>query len=82
MSSGGKNNPHKISGTTIGMTMKFLPDVSIFKEAQNQKTIDITVLVCKLQTKIKKTCFGTATSRGANFTKFCQIVNIDVRNDS
>ena len=29
--------PPKISGTTKGMTMKFLPDVGINKEARNQK---------------------------------------------
>ena len=36
----GAGNTHtpKISGTTKGMTMKFLPDVGIYMEAQNQKT--------------------------------------------
>ena len=34
---GGGSTPPKISGTTKGMTMKFLPDVGIHKEAQNQK---------------------------------------------
>ena len=29
--------PPKISGTTKGMTMKFLPDVDVYKEARNQK---------------------------------------------
>ena len=29
--------PPEISGTTKGMTMAFLPDVGIHKEAQNQK---------------------------------------------
>ena len=29
--------PPKISGTTKGMTMKFLPDVGIHYEARNQK---------------------------------------------
>ena len=42
---------------------------------------DITWLVCKLQTKIPKNpIFRNATSRNANFTKFCRIVTIDVRN--
>ena len=27
----------KISGTTMGMTIKSLPDVGIYKEVQNQK---------------------------------------------
>ena len=30
-------HPPKISGTTKGMTMKFLPDVGVYKEARNQK---------------------------------------------
>ena len=30
-------HPPEISGTTKGMTMKFLPDVVGYKEAQNQK---------------------------------------------
>ena len=73
--------PPKISGTKIGMIMKFLPDVGIHKEARNQKKIDITVPVCKLQTKIPKILiFGNATSRHANLTKFCRNINIDVRN--
>ena len=37
MASGGLKHPRKISGTTKGMTMKFLPDVGICKEVQNQK---------------------------------------------
>ena len=36
-SGGGVPAPPKISGTTKGMTMKFLPDVGIHKEARNQK---------------------------------------------
>ena len=32
-----ENQPPKISETTGGMTMKFLPDVKLGKEAQNQK---------------------------------------------
>ena len=74
--------PPKISGTTKGMTMKFLPDVGIHKEARNQKkNFDLTGPVCKLQTKIlKNTIFGNATFGHANFTKFCRIVTIDVRN--
>ena len=63
--------------------MKFLPDVGIHKEARNQKKIDITGPVCKLQTKIlKNPNFGNATSMHANFTKFCRIVTIDVRMNS
>ena len=62
--------------------MKFLPDVGIYKEARNQKKkFDITGPVCKLQNKIQKIpIFRNATSRHANFTKFCRIVHIDVRN--
>ena len=38
--------------------------------------------VCKLQTKILKTpIFGNATSRHANFTKFCRNVTVGVRNE-
>ena len=71
MASRGGSNPPKISGTTKGMTMQFLPC-----------NFDITGPVCKLQTKIPKIPnFGNATSRHANFTKFCRIVHIDVRND-
>ena len=36
---GGSTPPPKISGTTEGMTMKFLPDVGINKVARNQKNI-------------------------------------------
>ena len=32
-----ETTPIKISGTTKDMTMTFLPDVGIYKEAQNQK---------------------------------------------
>ena len=61
--------------------MKFLPDVGIYKKAQNQKNFDITGPVCKLKTKIPKIpIIGNVTSRHANFTKFCRIVTIDVRN--
>ena len=35
MASGGWFHPPKISGTTKGMTMKFLLDVGIYKEAGN-----------------------------------------------
>ena len=35
----GGSIPPKISGTTNGMAMKFLPDVGIHKEARNQKKI-------------------------------------------
>ena len=41
----------EISKITKGMTMKFLPQAGMHKEAQNKK-IDISGLVCKLQTKI------------------------------
>ena len=73
-----------ISGTTKGMTIKFLPDVGIHKEAGNQKNFgDITGPVCNLQTKIlKNLIFGNATSRHPNFTKFCRIVTIDVRDEA
>ena len=39
MAFGGGNYPPKISGTTKGMNMKFLPDAAIYKEAQNHKEI-------------------------------------------
>ena len=31
------STPPEISGTTKGMTMKFLPDVGVYKEVRNQK---------------------------------------------
>ena len=37
IASGGWFHPPEISGTTKGMTMKFLPDVGVYKEARNQK---------------------------------------------
>ena len=37
MASGGCFHPPDISGTTKGMTTKFLPDAGIYKEVQNQK---------------------------------------------
>ena len=36
-SEGGGSTPPEISGNTKGMTMKFLPDVGVYKEARNQK---------------------------------------------
>ena len=83
MASGGGTTPPEISGTTKGMTMNFLPNVDIHKEARNKKNVfDMSGLVCALQTKIPKTSiFGNATSRHAHFTKFCRIVIIDVRNE-
>ena len=48
---------------------------------KSKKQIDISDLVCRLQTKIPKIpIFGNATSRHANLTKFCRNINIDVRN--
>ena len=37
MASGGCFHPPEISGTTKGMTMTFLLDVGVYKEARNQK---------------------------------------------
>ena len=37
VASGGGNAPPKISLTTIGMTLTFLPDVGSYKEEQNKK---------------------------------------------
>ena len=49
---------------------------------KSEKIFDITWLVCKLQTKIPKNpIFRNETSRHTNFTKFCRIVTIDVRNE-
>ena len=40
MASGGmETHTPKISVTTIGMTIKILPNVDIYKEAQNQKNL-------------------------------------------
>ena len=50
-------HPRKISKTTGRMTMTFLPDIRLNEEARNQKKINITWLVCKLQTKIPKKRF-------------------------
>ena len=44
----------EISGTTKGITMIFLPDVVIHKEAHNQEQIDINYLFGKLHTKVQK----------------------------
>ena len=86
MASGGWGwkHPPEISKTTKGMSMKFLPDVGTHIEAQNQKNVfDISGLVCKLQTKVPKfPIFGNANSRHVNFTKFCRIVTIDIKNES
>ena len=61
--------------------MKSLLDIGIYEEAKNQNKIDITGLVCELQTKIPKNLiFENATSRHANFTTFCKIFIIDIRN--
>ena len=70
--------------TTKGMTMKFLPDVGIYKETRNKKkNFDIISPVCKLQTKVPKNpIFWNANSRHAKFTKFCRIVHIGIRNKS
>ena len=78
---GGWFQSREILGTTKGMTMKFIPDVGIHKEAQNKKKFDKTGRVCKLRTKIPKIpIFGNAASRHANFATFYRIVIIDVRN--
>ena len=80
MAPGGVPIPPKISGTTKGMTMKYML-VSI----RRHKIIffDITGPVCKLQNEITKIpIFGNATSRHANFTKFFKIINIEIRNKS
>ena len=37
-------------------------------------------MVCKLNTKIKNMILEKATSRCANFTKFCRILEIDPDN--
>ena len=76
----GLASPPEVSGTTKGMTMKFLPDVGILKEARNKKKrFDITGSVCKLHTKIPKIpIFGSAASRHANLTIFCMIVTSEI----
>ena len=80
LASGGLETPPKISGATEGTTMKFLPDVGIYKESKIKKKFDIIGPVCKLQIKIQKIpIFGIASSRHANFTKFYRNINIDVR---
>ena len=48
---GDGNKPPKISGTTKGMAMAYLPDVGIYKRALYKKA-DIT-LVCRLQNKLQ-----------------------------
>ena len=54
---------------------------SLMRRQEIRKKYAITLLVCKLQTKIPKNpIFRNATSRHANFMKFCRIVTIDVRN--
>ena len=80
MASGGGSTRPEISGSKHGMTMKFLPDVGIHREARNQKCFfDISGLICKLQTKTQKIpTLKKATYRHANFTKFCRIVHIDI----
>ena len=76
MASGGDGSvPLRSRGLQkVCMTMKFLPDVGVYKEAWNQKkNFDITGLVCKLQTKIlKNPIFGNATSRHAKILQECQ----------
>ena len=47
----------KILETTRRMTMKYLPYAKLNEEARNQKNIDITWLVCKLQIKFLKSRF-------------------------
>ena len=80
-----KTSPPKISGTAGRMTMKFLPDVKYHRETRNPKDFfDITHLVCNLWvSKVKKRSnslfSGNATYRHASFTKFCRIINIDVK---
>ena len=62
--------------------MNFLPHVDTHKEAQNQKKIYISGLVCKLKTIIPKIqIFVNTTSRHSNFTNFDRIVHIAVRNE-
>ena len=42
-----KINPPSISGTTKGMTMKFLPNVDIHKDARNKKLHNLSALYIK-----------------------------------
>ena len=73
----------KISKTTLGMTIQFESDVSIHKEAQNQKEL-LTLLVLSVneKTKFQKKVFKNASSRHAKFMKFCRNVDINVENES
>ena len=78
---GGVKTPPEISKTEKDMTIKFSLDFVTYMEVQNQQKFDIDGPVCKLQTKIlKEPIFGNASSRHANFTRFCRTITIDVRN--
>ena len=73
IASGGWKQPPEISKTTKGMILKFLPDIGTHQEALNKKTGP----VFQLQTKFPK----NPIVRHANFTKFCRIITIEVRNE-
>ena len=61
---------------------KISSDVSAYKKARNQKNY-ITFLVCNLHTKSPKILFfGYTTSRHANSTKCCSIIDIVDKNES
>ena len=69
-------NPHKNSETTERMTMRFLPDVKLSKEAW-KLYMTCLVLICRPK---RKNDFWKAPYRHANFTKKCRIINISVGN--
>ena len=56
------------------MTMKYLLDIGIQKEVQNENKIWHNLSVYKFETKIKK----NTIFENANFTKLYNIINIEV----
>ena len=76
----------KISGTAGHMTMNLfiryqLPEGGM----KSKKVFDIThpvckLWVCKIKVRLNSLFSGKSTSRHASFTKFCMIINTDVRN--
>ena len=75
MTSGGWKQPLTTKlRTTKSMTMKYLLDIGIQKEVQNENKIWHNLSVYKFETKIKK----NTIFENANFTKLYNIINIEV----
>ena len=84
---GVEKHPAKNSETSVRMTMKCLPNVKPNGGWARNEIFNLFYvfgLVCKLSVnkvskRINSLFSGNATSGHGNFTKFCRIIDINVR---